>query len=173
MPKNTTRCRSSSNRCPVHTRVFLTETRVAAGRTRVFSSTRYARRARFNECNDVECRYAISGTLKLIADQAIDENSLHAFDESHANQLGGPRTHIDLYIFSPLGPTFWFCRRVLTRSSGNTHVTPMMPAMPPLITFGSRLRKCMRRGVYRINRYARDNDLLIFWCIGANVCGVN
>lgn len=48
-------------------------------------------------------------------------------------------TYIDLYIFSPDGPTFWFCRRVLTKSSGNTHVTPMMPAMPPLMTFGRSL----------------------------------
>lgn len=46
---------------------------------------------------------------------------------------------MDLYIFSPFGPTFWLCSLVLTRSSGKTHVTPMMPAMPPLMIFGSRL----------------------------------
>lgn len=48
-------------------------------------------------------------------------------------------TYIDLYIFSPFGPTCWFCSRVLTKSSGNTHDTPIMPAIPPLIIFGSRL----------------------------------
>ena len=43
-----------------------------------------------------------------------------------------------LYIASPLGPTFWFCSRVLTRSRGKTQVTPMMPAMPPLMILGRR-----------------------------------
>lgn len=33
----------------------------------------------------------------------------------------------------------WFWRRVLHRSTGKMTVTPTMPAMPPLTTFGSRL----------------------------------
>lgn len=35
----------------------------------------------------------------------------------------------------------WFCRRVLARSIGNTHVTPTRPATPPLISLAGRLRK--------------------------------
>ena len=34
--------------------------------------------------------------------------------------------------------TCWFCSLVLTRSRGKTQETPMIPAMPPLITWGAR-----------------------------------
>ena len=34
--------------------------------------------------------------------------------------------------------TCWFWSLVLTRSSGKTQVTPMMPAMPPLMILGRR-----------------------------------
>ncbi len=50
-------------------------------------------------------------------------------------------TYMLLYIRSPFGPICWFCSRVLTKSIGNTHVTPMIPAMPPLITRGRRLKQ--------------------------------
>ena len=33
--------------------------------------------------------------------------------------------------------TCWFCNRVLTRSSGKTQVTPMIPAMPPFTILGT------------------------------------
>jgi len=49
-------------------------------------------------------------------------------------------THMLLYMRSPLGPICWFCSLVLTKSSGKTHVTPMIPAIPPLMIFGSRLQ---------------------------------
>lgn len=52
-------------------------------------------------------------------------------------------THIDLYIFSPLGPTCWFCRRVFTKSKGNTHDTPMIPAIPPFMIFGKSLKNLL------------------------------
>ena len=42
------------------------------------------------------------------------------------------------YILVPSCATFWFCSRVLTRSRGKTHETPMMPAMPPLMILGRR-----------------------------------
>lgn len=48
-------------------------------------------------------------------------------------------TYIDLYIFSPFGPTCWFCNRVLTKSNGKTHDTPITPAIPPFMIFGSNL----------------------------------
>lgn len=51
-----------------------------------------------------------------------------------------PITYIDLYIRLPSGPATWFCNRVLTRSSGNTTETPMIPAIPPFIIFGSSLK---------------------------------
>jgi hypothetical protein len=49
-------------------------------------------------------------------------------------------TYMDLYIFSPFGPICWFCRRVLTKSNGNTHETPMTPAIPPFMIFGTSLK---------------------------------
>ena len=48
-------------------------------------------------------------------------------------------THIEWYWRMPSGPICWFCSRVFTRSRGNTHDTPMIPAMPPLIILGSNL----------------------------------
>ena len=39
--------------------------------------------------------------------------------------------------------TCWFCNLVLTRSSGKTQVTPMMPAMPPLMILGRRANSCL------------------------------
>lgn len=50
-------------------------------------------------------------------------------------------TYIDEYMRSPFGPTVWFCSRVLTRSSGKTHDTPIIPAIPPLTIFGTSLKK--------------------------------
>lgn len=47
---------------------------------------------------------------------------------------------MDLYIFSPFGPICWFCSLVLTKSNGKTHDTPMIPAIPPFIIFGSNLK---------------------------------
>lgn len=47
--------------------------------------------------------------------------------------------YIDLYIRSPFGPITWFCNLVLTKSSGNTTDTPIIPAMPPFIIFGTSL----------------------------------
>ena len=46
---------------------------------------------------------------------------------------------MDVYMRSPLGPMVWFCSLVFTRSRGNTHVTPTMPAMPPFRIFGNNL----------------------------------
>lgn len=36
-------------------------------------------------------------------------------------------------------PFCWFCSRVLARSMGNTQVTPISPAMPPLMSLAGRL----------------------------------
>lgn len=49
-------------------------------------------------------------------------------------------TCIDLYIRSPFGPTIWFCNLVLTKSSGNTTDTPIIPAIPPFMIFGTSLK---------------------------------
>jgi hypothetical protein len=35
----------------------------------------------------------------------------------------------------------WFCIRVLTKSNGNTQITPTIPAIPPLIIRGNNLQK--------------------------------
>lgn len=40
-------------------------------------------------------------------------------------------------------PFCWFCSLVLARSMGNTQVTPISPAMPPLMSLAGRL--CGRR----------------------------
>lgn len=37
-------------------------------------------------------------------------------------------------------PFCWFCSLVLARSMGNTQVTPISPAMPPLMSLAGRLR---------------------------------
>lgn len=39
-------------------------------------------------------------------------------------------------------PFCWFCSRVFARSMGNTQVTPISPAMPPLMSLAGRL--CMQ-----------------------------
>lgn len=42
-------------------------------------------------------------------------------------------------------PFCWFCSLVLARSMGNTQVTPISPAMPPLMSLAGRLcgqREC-------------------------------
>lgn len=36
-------------------------------------------------------------------------------------------------------PFCWFCNLVLARSMGNTQVTPISPAMPPLMSLAGRL----------------------------------
>jgi len=57
-------------------------------------------------------------------------------------------TYIDLYIRSPFGPTIWFCSLVLTKSSGNTTETPMMPAMPPFMIFGMSLENVRKHSMH-------------------------
>jgi len=57
------------------------------------------------------------------------------------------KTYIDLYIFSPFGPICWFCKRVLTKSNGKTHDTPIIPAIPPFIIFGINLLKINRKRI--------------------------
>lgn len=48
-------------------------------------------------------------------------------------------THMLAYMRWPF---CWFCSRVLARSMGNTQVTPISPAMPPLMSLAGRL--CMQ-----------------------------
>lgn len=47
-------------------------------------------------------------------------------------------TYILVYI---LWPFCWFCKRVFARSIGNTQVTPISPAIPPLINLAGKLRE--------------------------------
>lgn len=70
-------------------------------------------------------------------------------------------TYMDLYIFSPFGPICWFCKRVLTKSNGKTHDTPITPAIPPLIIFGSNLR----RKRMKMNCLLAALTLLLISCI--------
>lgn len=46
-------------------------------------------------------------------------------------------THMLVYMRWPF---CWFCSLVLARSMGNTQVTPISPAMPPLMSLAGRLR---------------------------------
>lgn len=54
-------------------------------------------------------------------------------------------THMLAYMRWPF---CWFCSRVLARSMGNTQVTPISPAMPPLMSLAGRL--CMQGQVSRL-----------------------
>jgi len=45
-------------------------------------------------------------------------------------------THMLVYIRWPF---CWFCRRVFAKSMGNTQVTPISPAIPPLISLAGKL----------------------------------
>lgn len=91
------------------------------------------------------------------------------FDLNKKQSVQKWNTHIDLYIFSPFGPTCWFCNRVFTKSSGKTHETPIIPAIPPFMIFGSRLKlsskilqwtkKKMWQIIFRIETYANCLDV--------------
>lgn len=78
--------------------------------------------------------------------------------------MPGIQTYIDLYIFSPFGPTVWLCNRVFTKSNGKTHDTPIIPAIPPFIIFGSKL-KVYRQKCYEIYMRKCNNKL---FCLHAN-----
>jgi len=68
------------------------------------------------------------------------------------------------YMRSPFLPICWFCRRVLTRSMGKTHVTPMIPAMLPLIMRGTRLQQHLtwhKVVTYNITTDGQGNDRLL------------
>lgn len=58
-----------------------------------------------------------------------------------ASKKAAKDTNIDLYMHRPDGATCWFWSLVLTKSMGKTHVTPMIPAIPPLMIFGSNLKR--------------------------------
>lgn len=56
---------------------------------------------------------------------------------SHATRCPRQRgTHRLVYMRWPF---CWFCSRVLAKSMGNTQVTPISPAMPPLMSLAGRL----------------------------------
>lgn len=71
----------------------------------------------------------------------------------------GRSTHMLVYIRWPF---CWFCRRVFARSMGNTQVTPISPAIPPLISLAGKLRgdrtqkQLSQRWVWRLRAAARD-----------------
>lgn len=59
-------------------------------------------------------------------------------------------------------PFCWFCRRVFARSMGNTQVTPISPAIPPLISLAGKLRgdrtqkQMSQRWAWRLRAAAQD-----------------
>lgn len=57
---------------------------------------------------------------------------------------------MELYIFSPFGPTCWFCNLVLTKSSGKTQDTPMIPAIPPFMILGTNLKLISGWGIVKV-----------------------
>lgn len=55
-----------------------------------------------------------------------------------------PTGHAHMLVYMRW-PFCWFCSLVLARSMGNTQVTPISPAMPPLMSLAGRLweqREC-------------------------------
>lgn len=71
----------------------------------------------------------------------------------------GRSTHMLVYIRWPF---CWFCRRVFARSMGNTQVTPISPAIPPLISLAGKLqgdktqKQLSQRWAWRLRAAARD-----------------
>ena len=52
---------------------------------------------------------------------------------------------MELYWGATLGFRLCDCSLVLTKSMGKTHVTPMMPAMPPLMILGNKLKSTQQQ----------------------------